>query len=350
MQNTLTNQKAPRNASIDIFRVVCAILVVAIHTHPFREFSHPILHTVFSTILPRIAVPFFLCTSGYFYINKLLSGKKVFLPYVKKLLTVYCSWSVIYLIVRFFRNVIWGTMDIVSFIKDFAFTFFIEGSEYHFWFFPALIVSVCIVTLFYKLKLFKVLLPLSFVLYAIGCLGCMYYKVGSKIPFLSDLYSFSDFTDIRRMFLFALPFFMCGYLVSVIKEKFTLKNTPLFILTFISLALHFAEILLLTKFEIQREVVMGAALYILLVFVMLLLLNNPLPQFEKLANKSKIISDFTYYFHPLFIIFVKYISWKFFASETPETLLFVLTVIGTFFLGLLCSKLSKNNIIRKIFF
>lgn len=350
MQNTLSKQQNTRNASIDIFRFICAIMVVAIHTHPFQEVTPPILHTIFSIILPRIAVPFFLCTSGYFYINKLLSGKKVFFPYIKKLLTVYCSWSLIYLIVRFFRNVIYGNMGVVSFIKDFAFTFFIEGSEYHFWFFPALIISVCIVTLFYKLKLFKTLLPLSFVLYAIGCLGCSYYKFGSKIPLLSDLYSFSDFTDIRRICLFALPFFMCGYLISVIKEKFVLKNKPLFVFTSISLALHFTEILLVTKFEVQREVVMGAALYPLLLFTMLLLLNNPLPKIERISGKSKIIADFTYYSHPVVIIFIRYLSWKVFDGTITQTVLFLITVILTFLLGLLCCNLKKTNIIRKIFF
>lgn len=77
-----------RNCSIDIFRYVCAVLVVAIHTQPFSDL-HTGLGFVFTQILPRIAVPFFFLVAGYFYTGKLESGKPCFLPYVKRLFITY---------------------------------------------------------------------------------------------------------------------------------------------------------------------------------------------------------------------------------------------------------------------
>lgn len=58
-----------RNCSIDLFRYVCAIMVVAIHTNPFTDVDAE-LGYIFTQIVPRIGVPFFFAVAGYFYIAK----------------------------------------------------------------------------------------------------------------------------------------------------------------------------------------------------------------------------------------------------------------------------------------
>ena len=62
-----------RNCSIDIFRYICAIMVVAIHSSPFTDINKD-LGYIFTEIVPQIAVPFFFITSGYFYIKGLEKG------------------------------------------------------------------------------------------------------------------------------------------------------------------------------------------------------------------------------------------------------------------------------------
>lgn len=64
-----------RNNSIDIFRFICAIMVIAIHTHPLIDF-HPMLGYVATQVIPNIAVPFFFSVSGFFYIKKIEGIKK----------------------------------------------------------------------------------------------------------------------------------------------------------------------------------------------------------------------------------------------------------------------------------
>lgn len=130
-----------RNNSIDVFRYVCAIMVVAIHTCPFEDISRE-LGYVFSQVVPRIAVPFFFCVAGYYYIGGLLSGKNNFLPYVKKLLFVYTSWSMLYYVITFFQNVVFNKGSLFDFVKGSIKSFFISGSYYHFWYFPAIFFAV----------------------------------------------------------------------------------------------------------------------------------------------------------------------------------------------------------------
>lgn len=78
--------------SIDIFRYICAILVVAVHATPFTEINSTIAY-IFEAILPRIAVPFFFAISGYYYIKKITKDSvninHIFWTYTKKLLIVY---------------------------------------------------------------------------------------------------------------------------------------------------------------------------------------------------------------------------------------------------------------------
>lgn len=51
--------------SIDLMRVICAFMVVAIHIVPFDRINENIRYILIE-IIPRIAVPFFFVVSGFF--------------------------------------------------------------------------------------------------------------------------------------------------------------------------------------------------------------------------------------------------------------------------------------------
>ena len=54
-----------RNISIDFFKWIAAILIIAIHTHPLCQMNENV-DFWFSEVVTRLAVPFFAVTSGYF--------------------------------------------------------------------------------------------------------------------------------------------------------------------------------------------------------------------------------------------------------------------------------------------
>ncbi len=329
-----------RNCSIDIFRYFCAILIVIIHTNPMADYGANISFGV-SQILPRIGVPFFFAVAGYFYTQKLEKGQKIFLSYIKKLFTTYFIWSCVYLLVEFIS---WGHGQIKGFVVTSALNFLIKGSYYHFWFFPALIISVSIVTLIYKLRLQKLLFPLAIVLYAVGCIGCSYYSLGMKIPVLNSLYAFSDFLVIRRIFLMGLPFFICGQFVNKIRSKaLKLGNAKLFVFLAVAIAVWFSEIILVVKMGLQQNIIITFGLFPLVIAVMLFLLKNPMPKFRKLSEKCRILANFTYYSHPLIMLVIKT-----FIASVPNLVMFVSTVIVAAIIGLVLSKFSNNKIVKLI--
>lgn len=325
-----------RTNSIDLFRYVCAVMVVIIHSAFYGTWGEA--GFLLGTILPRIAVPFFFAISGHFYIKKLEAGDfRPFWPQIKHLLTVYAIWSAIYLLFDFNRQVLCGNISAFAFFKDFTISFLIYGSQGHFWFFPAIVIATCMVTLFYKFKLSRLMLPFSLVLYVIGCLGCAYYEIGIKIPILGALFQSSHFEAIRRIFLMGFPFFCAG---AIRLEKLNTKRIHLLFL--LSCVIFVAEIYLVTYLELSANVILTFGLYFLLVITLALLFRHPLPQYTKTASVARTIANFTYYSHPLFQYYIPKIGASL-GFEVSALSLFFATIAITLGLGALCHAL----IVRK---
>lgn len=118
------NKNDSKNYSIQLFRLISSIMVVAIHTYPFVEVNKNIAFGV-NEVLSRVAVPFFFCLAGYFYIKN--KDKENYLKnYIIKILKIYVVWGAIYLPYSFIyqaikseksviisatsyiRNIVWG--------------------------------------------------------------------------------------------------------------------------------------------------------------------------------------------------------------------------------------------------
>ncbi len=82
-----------QNNGINLFKFLCAILVVGIHTEPFGNLG--ILDSLFG-IITRIAVPYFFVCSSYFYFLKGDTIQKL-KHYIKRIFTLYLLWSIVYL-------------------------------------------------------------------------------------------------------------------------------------------------------------------------------------------------------------------------------------------------------------
>lgn len=331
-------QTSERNAAIDIFRYVAALLVVALHVTALADI-HPMASYLFAQVLPRISVPFFFAVSGFYFAEKLESGKAQLRRYIRKLLMGYGIWSCIYYAAKFVLN------DSFS-LKDFWISFFITGSEYHFWYFPALIISACVTTLFYRLGLNNVLIPLSVIVYLIGCLGHGYYAIGSRIPGLVMLYEGSGISEIFNLLCPGLPFFVSGHLVyKTINCKVLTSKRRILAYFLISFCGFLCEILALQVLDCAKDISITLGLYVLIYFLMLLLLRNPMPKFLRLSQYCRIIANFTYYVHVLLIMIYSFFADKVFACRIPETILFCIVVMSAAVIGWLLSR-CKNKVVR----
>lgn len=197
----------------DRFRMIAAILVIAIHTSPLASFSGN-ADFFLTRILARIAVPFFFMVTGqfimtdYLYDNDMASGR--LFQYIRKTALVYGLAVMIYVPVGIYAGHYKG-LNIISAIRMIVF----DGTFYHLWYFPACITGVLLVYLMSRCMGRKGMMAIAAALYAVGLFGDSYYGLIKDVPVLSVMYEFMFqlFSYTRNGFFFAPVFLISGALI-----------------------------------------------------------------------------------------------------------------------------------------
>lgn len=193
-------------AGIDGFRIVAAILVIAIHIGPFSGWN-PDIDYLFSYCLARVAVPFFLMTTGYFILAP--SGKgdskdsaRLF-RYLRRIGILYGIAILVYLPVRLYaKNLPKSPWAIV---QDLIF----HGTFYHLWYFPALITGCLLLRFLIKKWGRKRTGVCVMILYLIGLLGDSYFGLAELIsPLRTFYYGVFAVSTYTRNGVFYVPLFL----------------------------------------------------------------------------------------------------------------------------------------------
>lgn len=331
--------------SIDLMRVICAYMVVAIHVHPFEDINHN-LGYIFTQIIPRIAVPFFFVVSGYFFTKSLIKDNEVTMRYLKRLIKIYTLWSIVYFLLDMITDLVRGNIDILSMVKNNIVSYFILGSYYHLWYFPALIFCVIVVSILNKFKCINKLYKISIILYIIGVLGCSYNSIGINIPLLNKLYLFSQFTLIRRAVLMGLPFFMLGYFIYLKSNNiYKAENSTIIKRLILIIICFLTEIAIVNILRIQENIVISLFLYPLTGLIFSLCLKNPMNNMYKHCNLFKYVANLVYYSHPLVIFVISNIG-KILGIGVSQTPLFLLTCIFITLISLIMYKKSLKVLVK----
>lgn len=332
----MKNRGIARNNSIDIFRFISALLVVAIHTNPATEINL-YLGYFCSQILPRVAVPFFFCVSGYFYIKKLNRATekremiKIFRATFLSYLKIYVFWSIIYMVCDY-KQYFYEEASAKGIIAGIVLNFFVYGSYYHLWYFIGIFFSLIIVTGCYLIRVEKVLAYFSVILYLAGVLGCAYYQIGNKIPLFSMLISSSYFTLIRRVLLMALPFFMAGYFL----PKISGRNISIKMV--LTGTLFVGEIIVVNILGLNVNIIETIFLYIFLVYVMVWLLLRPQKEKKRAGEICRYLASFVYFSHPLFIMLITQIGIE------KNTIVFILSAFLSTVVGLILMNVNNKTL------
>lgn len=225
MQGSLS-KKAEYN-SIDIFKFICAFLIITIHASPLSSFSLTadfyLVH-----VIARVAVPFFYAASGFLLFKKISfengkvlftkENKNVIFKFVKHITIMYVVWSAIYLVIWWIPY--WQSINWVGFhvVKDYVFSFIFRGSVYHFWYLLGLIYGVPILAFLLRSFGKKGATVIAVILYLIKS----FFYAYSWLP----IPGLSDFAEIYNMFggiidtvSTAVAFMMIGVLFATDESK-----------------------------------------------------------------------------------------------------------------------------------
>ncbi len=305
-----------RCPALDRFRLLSAVLVVMIHTSPLSSYT-ALGDFLLTRVLSRVAVPFFFMVSGYFLAKDDYRSAASFL---KKTALLYAAAILVYLPLNCYA----GQLS-----PDFLRRVVTDGTFYHLWYFPALLLGVPIARRLYAMDR-RTALALAAALYLIGLGGDSYYGLFSRLPLLKAFYEgFFHLFSYTRNGLFFAPLFLLlgGYAVQLTGR---LSRRLLSLLLPLSLSLMALEALCLRRFSLQRH----DSMYLLLPLVMALLFSLLL---RVNGGRQKALRDFSlllYLLHPWCIVLVRGA-----AELTGLEGLFVANSLGHFFAVLLLSSL-----------
>ncbi|MCM1167280.1 MAG: serine racemase VanT catalytic subunit [Lachnospiraceae bacterium] len=325
--------KAEQSGALDGFRMIAAVLVIAIHISPLESISAD-ADFFLTRVLARLAVPFFFTVTGAF--TDFERPKKAFF----KLTKMYLAVTLLYVPLAVYS----GYFEKLSFGKLIKMLLF-DGCFYHLWYFPACILGIVIVHFLKKAKLRNAFITAA-ILYIMGIFGDSYYGISEKILPIKMFYNilFNLFSYTRNGLFFAPIYLLSGSVLRGINTDNSAKKTGAAFAA--SFALMTAEAFLLREFKIPRH----DSMYIFLLPAALLLFS--LLRTIKAAQQPAMrkISMWIYIIHPAVIIVLrgasKIISDDFFAKK--ELLLFALTtVFSAVFSIFAVIATRKLNIIRR---
>lgn len=284
---------------IDYFRIVAALLVIAIHTSPLAGFNET-ADFIMTRIIARVAVPFFLMTSGFFQFAKMKEHTKQcgrMMAFVKKTAAIYGITILFYLPLNAYAGTIKEWARFPYLLKDIIF----DGTFYHLWYLPASIIGACVVWLLLEKFNEGQAFTISLLLYVIGLFGDSYYGVSENISFVKAVYQglflFSDYT--RNGLFYAPIFLLLGALIARQNKKISLKVCLIGL--GVSMIFMLAEGLLLHRYHMQKH----DSMYFMLLPCMYFLFQSLLSWKGESHKPLRDLSLVIYLIHPAVIVAVR---------------------------------------------
>lgn len=307
-------QKQKNYVWLDRFRLIAALLVIAIHTSPLASFSGE-GDFFFTRVLARIAVPFFLMVTGFFF----PSDPGQLWKSLKKLCLLYGGSILLYLPLGLYA----GHYRALYFTDALRMLLF-DGSFYHLWYFPAAITGMLLIFALKRVLKLRWVCVISVVLYVIGLFGDSYFGLAEKLPPVKAAYEgmFRLFSYTRNGIFMAPVFLVLGILI----RKYSLKALRLSALRYalcllVSFVCMTAEAFTLHNLRLQRHDSMYVFLLPVMASLFLLLLSLPetaaqlrstaVPAARAAAPRRTAVATaamWIYLLHPAFIVLVRAVA------------------------------------------
>ena len=169
---------------IDIVKFIMALFVVILHTHPLYAVNRT-ADFLTADVIARVAVPFFFVATG-FLLEKQTSERRADIKetigrYIRKVLLLYCIWSLIYLPIIIYNKFVISDETFAygafTMVRDFIFA----GSYGQLWYLPAVAVGVLIVFVCRKYLGERKTAVILFLLFLMGLATQSYFGLTSGV-------------------------------------------------------------------------------------------------------------------------------------------------------------------------
>jgi len=288
--------------NLDEYRLVMAFLIIAIHIYPFVSLNETI-DFLFTHVFARIAVPFFFLMTGFFLLPKVVSNREKLACYTKSTLKLYFFCILLYLPINLYAHHFQG-IDGLGIVK----MIFIDGTMYHLWYFPALILGLWLCFILFSKKNSRYWMILFFILYLIGLFGDSYYGIIENSQILKEFYGllFHVFSYTRNGLFYAPIFLAMGYSIKERENDKSLVNKKYHFFIFLfCLFLMMIEGWLLHQAKVQRH----DSMYLFLLPTMYFLFSYLTTFTRKTRNiLARNMATTIYIMHPFFIVIIRLVA------------------------------------------
>ncbi|MBR5271932.1 MAG: acyltransferase family protein [Clostridia bacterium] len=321
MNSGIVEKRENFNA-VDLAKFIMAFCVIAIHTC-MEFFSNGIANTIVSTVIVRLAVPFFFVASGFFFfrdiifengkIKKCPENRSRFLKTLKRLTLLYVLWAIIYFVWQFYT---WYDMDYLHFanLRSYVLNFFTAGFDGVFWYVVSSIYAMIILWFLLRHLKVGVVAGIVTVLCAVFFLVYTYADV-LRITALNNVFSkvfeFVSRSDALVIVYSSLYFVMIavvsiflGFVAVRLREKISTGLSG--ILTIASLCFSVLENVLIYTFRDGKMFSYTFFLLPTVFFGFIFLTKVRLNGNQKTFDFFRKASTFIYCFHHFFVNVVNY--------------------------------------------
>lgn len=327
--------------NLDILKYICSILIIILHLKPFLNYSSE-LHFAFNNVISRTCVPIFFICTGYFVSKKERDNPDYIRNYLKRILHTYLIWNIIYIPIIFLQ---YPNLEIINkYISNIKIPIyflipimliviiFYSGTYYHLWYFPALILSLLVLSKWKKKFNIKYLLILSFFLLLFGSTET--YN-GVLLPIIKQFvsYYYSIFFTTRNFLFFGLFYVTLGYFIGQKKEIYSKHCfwkllVSIFLLVFETFLLHNTK-------RLNSNILLSCIPLTYYLFICSIYISNNLKykfQFGK-------VSKYYYLIHPMIIFIISI----FFKEKMDNPYINIIAVLAiTHIISILIIKLKDS--------
>ena len=247
---------------IDLFKFLCAVLVVSIHAAPFGQTGitlNRLLNFGTQHYLARIAVPFFFVSTGFLVFRKQDTNSFSFAAGARavwKMYRLYLIWTAIYIpliLDKYLPHAYGSWYGLMLMVKDSIFV----GSYTHLWYLNASALALLLVSfLLHKRVKIARILAVSGVFYLLGLLMQSYYGLFRPLEAVEAVGKFTNL--FMRLIKTTRSGLFCGFffvsLGAYIAKKPVCISMKQAVIGFAcSMALMLAEVVALTYMQWIRE-------------------------------------------------------------------------------------------------
>lgn len=328
---------------IDLFKFICAILVIGIHSQPFLGINDTAGY--WFEVLARIGVPFFFMASAFFLFRDISEIKlKKFLI---RLLKLYLFWFIIsfphVVVIRFILPEHDFITNLIVFIKGILFGSSFRGS----WYLNALMLSSILVYFLQKKTSFLFTFIIGAFLYIISCISSSYmcfFSSESIIVRFVESYKYTFAISPFNSLPAGVIFVSLGAFIATRRDLFILKKSNLILSLIVCIMLVFVENYLLDGYIRATDSFFTLVPLSFVIFLCCLKLdssNKHMPSDTVFFRNSSTIMYFAQF---ILIDIYSFLIKTFIGISYKNMIVFILVVITTILLTVIIQKLEKHKL------